>query len=137
MERKFVDVGHRVETQSDSGLPSDITRPTGNAGVDTTVAAELAKGSEAIQAALKKAAAAVGKGIQERGDEVITYARREPMTALTVAAGFGFVVGLVLAIGARAGTGDGGRAWLPRLNARRSLLGKRTGAGWRGFLRLE
>ena len=137
MERKFVDVGHRVATQSESGLPSDITHPTGNAGVDRTVGAELAKGSEALQAALKKAAAAVGKGIQERRDEVITYARREPMTALTAAAGFGFVVGLVLVIGARAGTSGGERAWLPQLNARRSLLGKRRGSGWRGFLRLE
>jgi hypothetical protein len=136
MERKFVDVGHRVEAQSDSGLPSDITHPTSNAGVDRTVGAELAKGSEALQAALKKAAAAVGKGIQERRDEVITYARREPMTALTIAAGFGFVIGLALAIGSRAGTG-GGKAWLPQLNARRSFLGNRTGSGWRGFLRLE
>ena len=137
MERKFVDVGHRVETQSESGLPSDITHPTGNAGVDRTVGTELAKGRDALQAALKKTAAAVGKGIQERRDEVTTYARREPMTALTAAAGFGFVVGLVLVIGARAGTGGGGRAWLPQLNARRSVLGRRTGSGWRGFLRLE
>jgi len=102
MERKFVDVGHRVGTASESG-PTDITHA--NSEVGTTVGAEVAKGSEAVQAILKKAAAAVGTGIQERRDEVITYTRREPMTALTAAVGFGFVVGLALAIGSRTAHG--------------------------------
>jgi hypothetical protein len=137
MERQFVDVGHRVETQPDPVLVSDITHAaTGSGEVGRTVGAELAKGSDALQAALTKAAAAVGNGIQDRRDQVIAYARREPVAALTAAAGFGFLVGLALAIGSRAGTG-GGRAWLPQLNSRRSFLGGRTGSGWRGFLRLE
>lgn len=58
------------------------------------------------------------------------------MTALTAAVGFGFVVGLALAIGSRTGTSDR-RAWLPQLKSRGSLLGRRTGSAWRGFLRLE
>ena len=133
MERKFVDVGHRVGTASESG-PTDITHA--NSEVGTTVGAEVAKGSEAVQAILKKAAAAVGNGIQERRNEVITYTRREPMTALTAAVGFGFVVGLALAISSRTGTSDRS-AWLPQLKSRGSLLGRRTGSAWRGFLRLE
>ncbi|HSE45858.1 MAG TPA: hypothetical protein VLA89_11095 [Gemmatimonadales bacterium] len=137
MERKFVDVGHRVGTPPESGLMSDATHAaTGDTEAGRTVGAELAKGSEAFQAALKKAAAVVGNGLQERREEVITYARREPLAALAAAAGFGFVIGLTLAIGLRAGAG-GERAWLPQTNSRQSFLGRRTGAGWRGFLRLE
>lgn len=133
MERKFVDVGHRVETQPGPGLVSDITHAaTGSGEAGRTVGAEL---GEAFQA-LKKASGAVGNGIQDRRDEVIAYARREPVAALTAAAGFGFLAGLALAIGSRAGTGDGS-AWLPQLKSRRSFLGRRTGSGWRGFLRLK
>jgi ElaB/YqjD/DUF883 family membrane-anchored ribosome-binding protein len=132
MERKFADVGHRVETEP--GLVSDITHAaTGTGEVGRTIGAEF---GEAYQA-LKKAAAAVGNGMQDQTDEVIAYARREPATALTAAAGVGFLVGLVLAIGSRPGAGDS-RAWLPQLNSRRrSFLGRRTGSGWREFLRLE
>jgi hypothetical protein len=129
METKFGDVGHRdvghrVEAQPESGVVSDITHAvTGN-------------GSDAFQAALKKAAAAVGTGIQDRRDEVIAYARREPVAALTAAAGIGFLAGLVLAIGSRSGAASG--AWFPQLSPRRrSFLGKRTGSGWREFLQLE
>ncbi len=127
MERKLVDVGHRVETQPESGLISDIT----HAATDSEAVGRIVGA-----AALKKAAAAVGNGIQDRRDEVIAYARREPAAALTAAAGFGVLVGLALAIGSRTGTG-GGRSWLPQLNSRRSFLGRRPGSGWRGFLRLE
>lgn len=131
MERKLVDVGHRVET----GLPSDITHAASGEGEG--VVGTDPKGSDALQAALKKAAAAIGNRIQDRRDEVIAYARREPVTALTAAAGVGFLVGLVLAMSSRPGAGDG-RAWLPQLNSRRrSFLGRRTGSGWRDFLRLE
>jgi hypothetical protein len=133
MERKLVDVGHRVET----GLASDITHAATGSGEGGGIVGTDAKGSDALQAALKKAAVAVGNGIQDRRDEVIAYARREPATALTAAAGVGFLVGLVLAIGSRPGAGDS-RAWLPQLNSRRrSFLGRRTGSGWREFLRLE
>jgi hypothetical protein len=130
MERKFADVGHRVETEP--GLVSDITHAaTGTGEVGRTIGAEF---GEAYQA-LKKAAAAVGNGMQDQTDEVIAYARREPVTAMTAAASFGFLVGLAaLAIGSRAGTG-GGRAWLPQLNSRRSFLGRWAGSGWRGLLR--
>jgi ElaB/YqjD/DUF883 family membrane-anchored ribosome-binding protein len=137
MERKLVDVGHRVETQSESGLASDITHAATGSEDGGRIVGTDAKGSEALQAALKKAAAAVGNGIQDRTDEVIAYARREPVAALTAAAGVGFLVGLVLAISSRSGAADG-RAWLPQLNSRRrSFLGRRTGSGWREFLRLE
>jgi ElaB/YqjD/DUF883 family membrane-anchored ribosome-binding protein len=128
MERKFPDVGHRVEP----GLASDITlAATGTGEVGRTIGEEC---GEAYQA-LKKAATAVGNGMQKQTDEVIAYARREPVTAITAAASFGFLVGLAaLAIGSRAGTG-GGRAWLPQLNPRRSFLGRRAGSGWPGLLR--
>jgi hypothetical protein len=136
MERNLVDGRHRVETQPESGLVSAILHAaTGSGEVGRIVDAD-AKGRAALQAALKQAAAAVGNGIQDRRDEVIAYARREPVAALTAAAGFGVLVGLALAIRSRAGTG-GGRAWLPQLNSRRSFLGRRTGSGWRGFLRLQ
>ena len=136
MERMLVGVGHRVETQPESGLVSDITHAAPGSGVVGRIVGADVKGRDALQAALKKAAAAVGNGIQDRMDEVIAYAHREPVAALTAAVGFGVLVGLALAIGSRAGTG-GGRAWLPQLNSRRSFLGRRTGSGWRGFLRLE
>ena len=132
MERKFADVGHRVETQPEPGLVSNITHAASGSGeVGRAVGAEL---GEALQA-LKKAATAVGNGMQDQTNEVIAYARREPVTAMTAAASFGFLVGLAaLAIGSRAGTG-GGRAWLPQLNSRRSFLGRRAGSGWRGLMR--
>jgi len=136
MERMLVDGGHRFETQPESGLVCDITHAAPGSGAVGRIVDANAKGRDALQAALKKAAAAVGNGIQDRRDEAIAYARREPVAALTAAAGFGVLVGLALAIGSRAGTG-GGRAWLPQLNSRRSFLGRRTGSGWRGFLRLE
>jgi hypothetical protein len=68
MERKLVDVGHRVETQLESGLISDIT----HAATDSEAVGRIVGA-----AALKKAAAAAGNGIQDRRDEVIAYARRE------------------------------------------------------------
>ena len=129
MERKF-DVERRVETRPESGLLSGITHAaTGDREAGMTVGAEF----EAFQAALKKAAAAMSNGIQEGREEVIAYARREPMAALAAAAGLGFVIGLALAIGSRANAG-GERAWLPQTNL---SLGTRTGTGWRGFLRRE
>lgn len=121
MERKFADVGHRVET----GPVSDITHAvTGNEEVGRTIGAEFGE--------------ACGRGwqrVQGQTKEVIAHARKEPVIAMTVAASFGFLLGLAaMAIGSRGGTG-GGRAWLPELSSRRSFLGRRTGSGWRGLLR--
>ncbi len=116
MEKNFVDMGHRVETEPELGQVRDV--------------ADGARGSrkvvEDIGAALKKASSAVGNGIQDRTSEVIAYARREPAAALTAAAVTGFLAGLCVAIGSRAAP-SGARTWLPRMNPRRS--------GWRGFLR--
>jgi len=136
MKRNLFNVGRRVEPQQEPDRIADIPHTaTDDVEVGSTVGAELAKGSEALQAALKQAAVAVGNGLQDRRDEVIGYVRREPMAALTAAAGFGFLVGLALAISSRAATG-GGRARLPQLNSRRGFLRRGTGSGWRGFLRL-
>jgi len=128
MGRGFADVGHRVD---ELGPASDITHAvtaTGEAG--RTIAAEF---GEAYGTFMR----GCGRGwqrMQDQTDEVIGYARREPVTAMTAAAGVGFLVGLAaLAIGSRASTG-GGRAWLPRLNSRRSFLARRAGSGWRGLL---
>jgi hypothetical protein len=137
MERKFDDVGHQVETEPGSGLISDITHAATGRGEVGRILGVDAKGSEALQAALKKAAAAVRNGIQDRRDQVIAYARREPEAALTAAVGFGILVGLALAIGSRPDAG-GARSWLPRLtSSRRRFLGRQTASGWRGLLRLE
>jgi hypothetical protein len=134
MERKLVETGHRVELES--GRASDITHAPGNPE-GSTVGAELVKGSEALQAAVKKAATAIGCGIQDGRDEVIAYARREPVAALTAAAGVGVLLGLAIAMGSRSAAGSGS-AWLPQLNSRRtSLFARRSGSGWRGILRLE
>lgn len=112
MERKLEDVGHRVETEPRRGLISDITHAAPSRGKDGKIAD--AKGRIALQAALKQAAAAVGAGIQDRRAQAIAYARREPETALTAAAAFGFLVGFALAMGSRGGT-SGGRAWQPQV----------------------
>jgi len=132
MERELVEVGHRVEAQPGCGLIPDITHTTpgrggGKIGAD-------AKGRAALQAVLKRAAAAVGKGIHDRRNEVTAYARRAPVGALTAATGVGFLVGL--AIGSRATTG-GESYRLFQLSSRRSSLGRRKGFGWRRLLRLE
>jgi len=132
MERELVEVGHRVEAQPGCGLIPDITHTTpgrggGKIGAD-------AKGRAALQAVLKRAAAAVGKGIHDRRNEVTAYARRAPVGALTAATGVGFLVGL--AIGSRATTG-GESYRLFQLSSRRSSLGRRKGLGLRRLLRLE
>jgi hypothetical protein len=124
MERKLDEVGHRIETEPEFGLISDVTYAAPSRGDGGKIGAD-AKGGIALQAALKQA-----------GDQVIAYARREPETALTAAAAFGFLVGFALAMGSRGGT-SGGRAWLPQLNSRLNFRGRRRGSGWRGFLRLE
>jgi hypothetical protein len=135
MERKLYDVGHRVETEPGCGLISDITHAAPGRGEGGKIGAD-AKGRIALQAILKKAAAAVGNGIHDRTNEVTAYARREPVGALTAATGAGFLVGLCLAIGSRATT-RGKSDRLSQLNSRRSFLGRRTGLGWRRLLRLE
>jgi ElaB/YqjD/DUF883 family membrane-anchored ribosome-binding protein len=135
MERKLDDVGHRVETEPGYGLISDITHTAPSRGEGGQIGSD-AKGRIALQAALKQAATAVGTGIQDRRDQVIAYARREPKIALTAAAAFGFLVGVALAMDSRGGT-SGGRAWLPQLTSRSNFRGRRRGSGWRGFLRLE
>lgn len=128
MERNF-------EPQREPGQV--LSRSPGGSGeVLRTIGAGLAKGGEALQGSLKKTAAAVGNGIQDQTHEVIAYARREPGAALTAAAGIGFLVGLSVALGSRH-TPSRRRAWLPRLDSRRSFLGRRAGSGWREFLRLE
>jgi hypothetical protein len=96
MDRKLDDIGHRVETQPGCGLISDITHAVPGRGEGGKIGA-AAKGRDALQAALKKATAAVGNGIHGRANEVTAYARREPVGALTVATGVGFLVGLCLA----------------------------------------
>jgi hypothetical protein len=135
MERKLEDVGHRVETEPGCGLISDITHAAPGRGEGGKIGAD-AKGRIGLQAVLKKAAAAMGNGIHERANEVAAYARRKPVGALTAATGVGFLVGLCLARGSRATTG-GKMGWLSELNSRRSVLGRRTGSGWRRLLGLE
>jgi hypothetical protein len=135
MERKLDDVGHRVETQPGCGLISDITHAGPGRGEGGKIGAD-AKGRISLQAVLKKAAAAVGNGIHDRTNEVTTYARREPVSALTAATGVGFLVGFCLARGSHATTG-GRSEWPSQLNSRGSALGRRTGSGWRRLLRLE
>ena len=110
MDRQFVDTGHRVETEV---------------------------GTELAALKLKKAATAVANGIQDGRDELIAYTRKEPMAALTAAAGLGILVGFALTMGSRSGA-ERPRPWLPQLGSRRtSFLGRRAGSGWRGLLRLE
>lgn len=125
MERKLVEVGHRVEAQPGCGLIPDIThaipgREGGKIGAD-------AKGRDTVQSSLQQAAVAVGNGIHGRMDGVIAYARREPVGALISANGVGLLVGLCLAMGSRATTGAK-RDW---------FRGRRTRSGWRRLLRLE
>src|SRR6266481_258872 len=105
MDRKLDAVGHRVETQPGCGLISDITHAAPGRGEGGKIGA-AAKGRAALQAVLKEATAAVGNGIHDRANEVTAYARREPVGALTVATGVGFLVGLCLAIGSHATTGE-------------------------------
>jgi hypothetical protein len=134
MERKLVEVGQRVEAQPGCGLIPDIThtipgRGGGKIGAD-------AKGRDTAQSSLQQAAVAVGNGIHDRMNEVIAYARREPVGALISANSVGLLVGLCLAMGSRATTGAK-RDWRFQLNSRRGLLGRRTRSGWRRLLRLE
>lgn len=129
MEMKFADVGHRVD---ELGLVSDITHAaTGTGETGRTIGAEF---DEAYRALVR----GCGRGwqrMQNQTDEVIGYARKEPVTAMTAAASVGFLVGLaVLAMGSRASSTGGGRAWLPQLSSRRSFFGRRAGSGWRGLL---
>lgn len=142
MERTFTDVGQRVESQPEWTQGSVIPRRgSTNRGTTATIGEELARGAGALQSAVKQGAVAIGHGMQDRGDEVIAYTRRQPMRALMAAAGLGLVVGLSLALGARARHRQ--RGWLSQLshlshrNSRRSLLGRPTGYGWRSLLRLE
>src|SRR4030095_13653551 len=127
MERKFHDVGHRVETQPGSGWVSDITHAATDSGEAGRIVGPDATGRDAFQAALKKASAVVANGIRDRRDDVIAYARREPVAALTAATGFGFLVGLTLAIGSRADAG--GRGLLPPPKLRKHTPGRRRAAG--------
>ncbi len=123
MERKLVDVGHRVETEP--GVASDITHAVAGTGeVGRTMGAEF---GEAYQA-LKNGCGRGWQRMQDQTDEVIAHARKEPVIAMTAAASFGFLLGLAaMAIGSRGGAG-GGRSW-------QSFLGRRNTPGWRGVLR--
>jgi hypothetical protein len=101
-----------------------------------TIGEEFTRGSEALQSALRKGAVAIGHGLHDRTDEVIAYTRRQPVGALTAAAGLGLIVGVCLALSARSGERDRG-SWFPGSTARRSYLGRSAGPGWRSFLGLE
>ena len=129
MGREFADVGHRVD---ELGLGSDINRAvTGTGEVGRTLGAEF---GEAYRA-LVRGCGRSWQRMQNRTDDVIGYARKEPVTAIAAAASVGFLVGLAaLAIGSRPSTGRG-RAWLPQLKSGRSFLSSRAGSGWRGLLR--
>ena len=129
MERKLVEVGHRVETEPGCGLISDITHAAPGRGEGGRIGA-AAKGRIALQAVVKKAAV-----IHAQPNKVTCYARRERVGALTAATGVGFLVGLCLAIGSRAMTRDKSE-WPAQLNSRSSFLGRRTRSGWRRILRL-
>ena len=120
MERTFVDVGNRVGTSS-AGSRGD--------GVGT-IGAELAKSREALQGAINQTACAIRNGIKDRADGVLAYARTEPVSALSAAAGIGMLVGLGVAIASRGVSGRRGD-WLSL-----SVLGRRAVPGWRRFLRL-
>ena len=119
MERKLVEVGHRVEAQPGCGLIPDITHAIPGRGSGEFGAA--AKGRDTVQSSLQRAVAAVGNGIHDRMNEVIAYARREPVVV-------GLLVGLCLVMGSRATTGA---------KRDRGLLGRRTRSGWRRLRRLE
>ena len=133
MDRKLVDVGHQVETEP--GLISDITHAAPGCGEVGRIVGAGAQSAEALRSALRKAGVAFRNDIEDRWDEVIAYTRKEPLAALTAAAGFGVLIGLALVLGSRAGAG-GREGWLPQLAARRSFLGRRARSGWRGLLQL-
>ena len=139
MERTFSDAGRRVEAHPEWSQGDVISRrSSAGEGTAATIGEELARGADALQSALKQGALTIGHGMQERGDEVIAYTRRQPVRALMAAAGIGLVIGLSLALGARAERRRSG--WLAQLtqaNARRSLLGRPAAGGWRNFLHLE
>lgn len=118
MERTFVDTGHRLGTQPESGSVCDITRPAGRGG-------DLEKGHELFQRAVKRAAVAISDGIQHRTAEAIAYTRRQPVSALTAAAGVGLIVGLGVAMG-----------WRPRPSSRLSFFGRPAPQSWRTRFRL-
>jgi hypothetical protein len=141
MERTFTDVGQRVESQPE-WTHGSVTSRRGSTSGGTTAAIgeELARGAGALQSAVKQGAVAIGHEMQDRGEEIIAYTRRQPVRALMAAVGLGLVVGLSLALGARAERRQSG--WLSQLshlsqrNSRRNLLGRPTGHGWRSLLRL-
>jgi hypothetical protein len=118
MERTFVDTGHRAGTHPESGSVCDITRPAGRSG-------DLERGRELLQGAVQRAAVAIGDGIQHRTDEVIAFTRRQPVGALTAAAGVGLLVGLGVAMG-----------WRPRPSSRLSFFGRPAQQSWRTLFRL-
>ena len=131
MDRTFVDVGHRVETSPGLDQVVDINRQAGSSReVGGTVGAELARSREALQGALSQAAGAIGHGIKDGTDGVIAYVRKEPVTALTAAAGIGMLLGVCLAIGSRGAAGGNGD-WLSL-----SFLGRRARPRWWRLLRL-
>jgi len=81
-----------------------------------------------FQETFRHAAATVGNSVQNRADEVIAYTRREPATALTMAAAVGVLVGLAMAIG-----GFSGKGWLAPRNRKQNVMARLTGLRWTGF----
>ena len=118
MERTFVDTGYRAGARPESGSVCDITRRAGRGG-------DLDKGRELFRDAVKRTAFAIGGGIQHRADEAIAYTRRQPVSALTAAAGVGLLVGIGVAMG-----------WRPRPSSRLSVFGRPAPQSWRTLFRL-
>lgn len=142
MERTFTDVGQRVESQPEWTQGSVIPRRASTSGGTTAaIGEELVRGAGALRSAVKQGAVAIGHEMQDRGEEIIAYTRRQPVRALMAAAGIGIAIGLSLALGARAERRQSG--WLSQLshlshwNPRRSLLGRPAGHGWRSIFSLE
>src|SRR5260370_11432702 len=85
-----------------------------------------------FQETFKHAAATVGNSVQDRADEVIAYTRREPATALTMAAAVGVLVGLAMAIG-----GFSGKGWLAPRHRKPNRIARATRRTSAGFQRQD
>jgi ElaB/YqjD/DUF883 family membrane-anchored ribosome-binding protein len=101
------------------GWPGEqqVNRATDEAGRVTDLAAARAKGfintaraqaeqaaeyvQDAVQTTKDKVAHYRESGFDQLKDDAIAYTRREPMTALLVAAGVGLMVGWLTALGRR------------------------------------
>ena len=120
MEKNPMEIGYPPASQPTADEIREANRPIHRSGhvIDTAQA-------EAMRV-FRNTAATVQHRVQEGADEVLAYTRREPASALMMAAALGVVVGLAMAFG-----GLGGRAWLgPR---EQSVMTRLTGLRWTGF----